>query len=55
MQKNTSATSTPKRNPNPNPDPKAEKAFKAADSDGDCRLSRQEWVAKFGDDKLFDA
>ena len=38
-----------------NPDPKAEKAFKAADSDGDCRLSRQEWVAKFGDDKLFDA
>ena len=33
----------------------AERQFKAADQDQDGKLSRDEWKAKFGNDKMFDA
>jgi len=34
---------------------KAQKTFNKADTDGDGKLSRDEWIKKFGDDKKFDA
>jgi len=34
---------------------KAQKTFNQADTDGDGKISRAEWIGKFGNDKMFDA